>query len=64
MTPNTDALTPEEFASLRELAKGMLATQVPAAHTAIFLRFGWVTQRLLEYSLTDEGTKRLRRGQP
>jgi hypothetical protein len=55
-------LTPEELASLREIAKGPRATQIPFEHTEKLLKLGLITQIRLVYFLTEEGKWRLERG--
>ena len=63
MTMNPDdALTSEEYASLAEIAKGLLATDVPHEHTEKLSRLGLITKRHGEYILTDEGQRQLARG--
>jgi hypothetical protein len=54
-------LNPEEFASLKEIAKGLLLTvKIPEAHEAKLLKLGFITKRTLEYNLTEAGERRLR----
>ena len=39
-------LTPEEFASLRELSKGQMQRIIPRAHKAKLLHLGLIRQKL------------------
>ena len=65
MTTNpAGPLTPEEFASLRELAKGLLATEVPPQHTDKLLKLGLIMKSRHEYALTEAGKSQLARGRP
>ena len=58
-----DSLTPEEFASLREIAKGPLA-EVPPEHTKKLSKLGLITKTRLEYILTDDGQRQLAQERP
>jgi hypothetical protein len=62
MAENPDPLTREELASLRELAKELLATEVPPQHTDKLFRLGLITKRSFEYRLTDAGKRLLAGG--
>lgn len=58
MTDEAPTLTRDELASLRAIARGLLKTVVvPDQHIQKFLRHGLITQRHLEYFLTDEGER-------
>ena len=60
MTTNQDdALTPEEFASLGQLAKGPLATEVPADHAERLSNLGFIAKIRGEYVLTETGLRQL-----
>jgi hypothetical protein len=49
MVPDLSAkLTPEEFASLREVSKGMMQRIIPHAHKAKLLRLGLFSGRVAE----------------
>jgi len=50
-------LSPQEMNSLRELAKGSFAREVPTDHVQKFLKLGLVTLDLIEYPLTDAGER-------
>ena len=59
-----DSLTPEEYASLRELNKGLFAVEVLAEHKKKLSKLGLITTICMEDHLTDEGLKRLAQGRP
>ena len=60
MTTNPDSsLTQEEFASLGQLAKGPLATEVPPEHAEKLSNLGFITKIRGEYILTEAGLRQL-----
>jgi hypothetical protein len=65
MVPDLDAkLTPEEFASLREIGKGTMQRIIiiPHAHKAKLLHLGFIEQRLGGQTLTNLGSFRIAKG--
>jgi hypothetical protein len=48
-------LTRNEFASLRDIAKGPLVTAVSAKHAEKLTRLGLIAKERLQYFLTDSG---------
>jgi hypothetical protein len=54
-----DALTREEFASLGQLAKGPLATEVPPEHILKLSKLGLIAKVRSEYMLTEAGLRQL-----
>ena len=60
MTTNPDSLlTREEFASLREIARGLIAKKVPPKHAEKLLKLHLIAKPRFEYVLTEAGEKRL-----
>jgi len=60
MPPNlTAALTAEEFASLREVSKGMLQGIIPREHRERLLKLGLVGEKFGGLVLTNDGTNRV-----
>jgi hypothetical protein len=60
MIANQDnSLTPEEFASLDELAKGPLTIEIPVKHAEKFLKLSLIVKVRSEYFLTEAGERRL-----
>ena len=55
-------LTPEEFQSLSEVAKGLTQRPIPAEHKARLLRAGLIAEALGSLMLTNAGTMRVGRG--
>jgi hypothetical protein len=55
-------LTPEEFASLRELSKGQMQRIIPRAHKAKLLHLGFIEQKLGGLMLTNLGSFRIAKG--
>jgi hypothetical protein len=55
-------LTAEEFASLREYAKGSSAKAIPPEHVNRLTYFGFVKEGLGAPMLTDAGRLRLSKG--
>jgi hypothetical protein len=64
MVPDLDAkLTPEEFASLREMGKRMMMQRIiPHAHKAKLLHLGFIEQKLGGLMLTNLGSFRIAKG--
>ena len=57
-----DSLTPEEFASLREIAKGLLQGRTPDEHKTTLAGLGLISQRNGEWKITAAGVQRLQAG--
>jgi hypothetical protein len=55
-------LTPEEFQSLSEVAKGLTQRVIPAEHKAVLLRSGLTREAFGGLMLTNAGTLRVNRG--
>ena len=55
-------LSVEEFRSLRELDRGLMARAIPAEHKARLLQIGYITERLGGLVLTHAGLLRLAKG--
>jgi hypothetical protein len=54
-------LSPEELASLKEIARGPFSTdKIPEPHVAKLSELGFIAKRTLEYNLTEAGERRLR----
>jgi len=63
MVHDLDAkLTPEEFASLREIGKGTMPRIIPHAHKAKLLHLGFVEQKLGGLVATNLGSFRIAKG--
>ena len=63
MASATDTdLTPEEFQSLSEVAKGLAQRAIPAEHKALLLRVGLIREALGGLMLTNAGVLRVGRG--
>jgi hypothetical protein len=58
------SLTPEELATLREIAKGRLATEVPPEHAEKLTKRNLITKVRFQYFLTEVGKRLLALGQP
>lgn len=56
-------LTPEEFRSLSEVAKGLTQRPIPAEHKAALLRAGLIAEALGSLMLTNAGVLRVAKGQ-
>jgi hypothetical protein len=55
----TAVLTAEEFASLREVSKGMLQGFIPRGHRERLLKLGLVVEKFGGLVLTNDGTNRV-----
>ena len=55
----TAVLTAEEFASLREVSKGMLQGIIPREHRERLLKLGFVVERFGGLVLTNDGANRV-----
>jgi hypothetical protein len=55
-------LSPEEFASLREVGKGRTQRPIPAEHRERLMSLGFIAKRLVGFGLTHEGYLRLAAG--
>jgi hypothetical protein len=63
MEADPDArLSVEEFSSLLELYKGLMARTIPAEHKARLIQIGYITERLGGLVPTHAGVLRLAKG--
>ena len=63
MVPDINAkLTPEEFASLREVSKGLTQRIIPDAHKTRLLQLGFIKEVLGNLRTTDIGSLRAAKG--
>ena len=63
MTDDTTALSPDEFASLREVGKGDAQCEIPQLHWERLVGLGYAVRRLGELGLTAAGARRLSAGE-
>jgi hypothetical protein len=62
MDRNLDApLSPEEFASLKEVSKGMIQRVIPGSHRERLIRLGFIEQVFRSLELTISGQMRAAR---
>jgi hypothetical protein len=63
MTDQPAALSPDEFASLREVGKGDTQCEIPQLHWERLVGLGYAVRRLGQLGLTHSGIRRLAAGQ-
>ena len=59
---SSESLTTEEFASLREVNKGMLQGIIPFEHRRRLIGLGYVAEKIGSLVLTSDGHMRLATG--
>lgn len=62
-TDRPQALSPQEFESLREVGKGDAQREIPQLHWERLVGLGYAVRRLGELGLTASGIRRLAEGQ-
>jgi hypothetical protein len=62
MTDTVDALSAEEFMSLKEVGKGEAQQEIPQLHWERLVKLGYAVRRLGELGLTASGLRRLALG--
>ena len=63
MSDHQPALSPDEFASLREVSRGEAQREIPQLHWERLVGLGYAVRRLGELGLTASGLRRLAAGQ-